>query len=209
MATVAVIGTGNMGRGLAKVLSEGGHTVILGSRNGERAEAVAREVGLGVVGRENAAAVRDADVCFLAVPFAQENRTLHELREHLAGKIVVDISNPLNASYDGLVTEPTTSAAEWIAGMLPGSRVVGAFKNTLAAVFAQPVFGEEQSTVFVVGDDEEAKQYVLGIIRTLPFVGLDAGPLSVARTLENMSVLLIQLVQKYDYHWRAGFRVLA
>ncbi len=198
-----------MGRGLAKVLSEAGHTVVLGSRDAGRAAAAAREVGPGVVGRENAAAVRDADICFLAVPFAQENATLQGLRAHLAGKIVVDISNPLNASYDGLVTEPTTSAAELVAEMLPASRVVGAFKNTLAAVFALPVFEGAQSTVFVVGDDEEAKQYLLGIIRTLPFAGLDAGALSVARTLENMSVLLIQLVQKHDYHWRAGFRVLA
>ncbi len=209
MTTVAVIGTGNMGRGLAQVLSAAGHQVVLGSRQEERAIQVARELGEGIEGRENVEAVREAQVCFLAIPFRENNETLRELKEQLAGKIVVDISNPLNNAYDGLITEPTTSAAELIARALPASRVVGAFKNTLAAIFSEPLFNGDKSTVFVVGDDQAAKDSVLKIIRSLPFVPLDAGSLSVARTIEQMSVLLIQLVQRHQYNWRAALRVLA
>lgn len=209
MQTVAVIGTGNMGKGLAKLLADAGYQVVVGSRNAERAIQVAREIGSSVEGKQNIDAVKDAQVCFLAIPFQRDNDTLLELRDHLSGKIVVDISNPLNASYDGLTTPATTSAAELIAGYLPASKVVGAFKNTLAAVFAEPLFAGQKSAVFVAADDQEAKQTVLNLIQSLPFSAIDAGALSVARTIENMSVLLIQVSQKYQYNWRAAYQILA
>ena len=209
MQTIAVIGTGNMGRGLAKVLHEAGYAVHLGSRDATRAAQAAEEVGRGVTGLGNTEAVRNADVIILAIPFEQDSATLRQLRPHVAGKIVIDIANPLNASFDGLTTSPETSAAELTAQQLPESRVVGAFKNTLAAVFHNPVFDGQQSTVFVAGDDEDAKQTVLKLVDSLPFMAIDAGSLAAARTLEHMSVLLIQVSQRHQYNWRAAYRILS
>lgn len=211
MTKIAVIGTGNMGKGIAQCLAKAGHQVCLGSRNRRTGQEVASQIGQsGITGVSNAEAAERANIVFLAIPYQENNTTIRELRSALRGKIVVDISNPLNATYDGLTTNPDYSAAESVAEHLPESRVVGAFKNTLASVFSEPYFdGGKKSTVLVIGDDEQAKTEVINLISELPFQALDAGGLQKARTVEQLTVLLLGLSMKHNYNWHAGIRVLS
>jgi predicted dinucleotide-binding enzyme len=123
-------------------------------------------------------------------------------------KIVVSISNPLNETYDGLLTAPDTSAAETLQHLLPHSKVVKAFNTSFAADFATPVIDGKQADVFVAGNDDDAVQTVSGLVETAGFRPLIAGTLPVSRTLENMQLLLIQLGMKNNYNWLAGWKIL-
>jgi NADPH-dependent F420 reductase len=211
MTTIAVIGTGNMGKGISQSFAKAGYQVFLGSRNLETSQQVASQIGQSLItGVSNAEAVERATIVFLAIPYQENNQTIRGLRGALRGKIVVDISNPLNPTYDGLTTKPDYSAAESVSELLPESRVVGAFKNTLAGVFYEPYFdGGQKSTVLVVGDDEQAKAEVIKLISALPFQALDAGGLQKARTIEQMTVLILGLSMKHNYNFHAGIRVIS
>lgn len=211
MTTISVIGTGNMGKAIAQSFAKAGYQVLLGSRNRKTAQEVAAQIGqLRITGVSNAEAAESANIVFLAIPYQENNETIRELRSALRGKIVVDISNPLNETYDGLTTKPDSSAAESVAALLRESRIVGAFKNTFAGVFYEPQFdGDQKSTVLVIGDDEQAKAEVIKLISKLPFEVLDAGGLQKARTIEQMTLLLIGLSMKHNYNWHAGVRVVS
>ncbi|WNR42696.1 NADPH-dependent F420 reductase [Paenibacillus roseipurpureus] len=211
MAKIAIIGTGNMGKGIASSFARAGHKVLLGSRSQEQAQEIAVQLKqVNIQGVSNAHAIQGAEIIFLAVPFQAVQDIITQHAPELSGKIIVDITNPLNASYDGLTTSADTSAAEIIAQQLPNSRVVGAFKNTFAGVFANPSFeNERKSAVLVISDDEEAKAQVISLISELPFEVLDAGSLNNARTIEQMTVLLIGLSAKHNYNWHAGFAIVS
>ena len=141
MTTISVIGTGNMGKAIAQSFAKAGYQVFLGSRNRETAQEVAAQIGqLRITGVSNTEAAESANIVFLAIPYQENNETIRQLRSALRGKIVVDISNPLNETYDGLTTKPDSSAAESVAALLRESRIVGAFKNTFAGVFNEPHF---------------------------------------------------------------------
>src|SRR6185295_7894088 len=123
-------------------------------------------------------------------------------------KIVISIANPLNETYNGLVTAPGTSAAEELQKRLPNSKVVKAFNTTFAADFATPVIGGKQADSFIAGNDADALATVSELVRTAGFNPIIAGALPVSRTLENMQLLLIQLGLKYNYNWLAGWKIL-
>jgi predicted dinucleotide-binding enzyme len=123
-------------------------------------------------------------------------------------KVVVSISNPLNETYDGVVTAPDTSAAEELQKVLPAAKVVKAFNTTYAADFSQPLINGQQVDAFVAGDDEEAINVVKDLIKTAGFKPIVAGNLAVSRTLEAMQLLLIQLTLKNNWNWIAGFKIL-
>ena len=123
-------------------------------------------------------------------------------------KIVISIANPLNSSYNGLVTAADTSAAEELQKLLPHSKVIKAFNTTFAADFTTPVIDGKQVDAFVAGNDEDALQTVSELVTTAGFNPIVAGNLAVSRTLESMQLLLIQLGMKYNYNWLAGWKIL-
>ena len=211
---VLVIGTGNMGRGISTRLVAGGQSVTLFNPTRDKAEQLATELR-GAATRGATVEVTDAldhaieasDVVVLAVWYPV---TLELAREHgarLAGKVVVDIANPLNATYDGLATEPGTSAAESLRDALPqGARVVKAFNTTFApTLVAGPVAGQPLD-VLVAGDDAEAKRTVSELARTGGLTAIDAGPLERARQLEGLGFLGITLQgplgRQFDTAWK-------
>jgi predicted dinucleotide-binding enzyme len=114
----------------------------------------------------------------------------------------------LNATYNGLITSPDTSAAEELQKLLPNSKVIKAFNTTFAADFSTPVIDGKQVDAFIAGNDEEALETVKELVSTAGFNPVVAGDLSVSRTLENMQLLLIQLGLKYNYNWLAGWKIL-
>lgn len=211
---IAILGTGKMARGIGYALRDTPHDLTFGSRDAARAEALAKtmseEHGRRYRGATHAAAASRADVAFLAVPYASAAALAAELKQDLDGKILVDLTNPLNDNYDGVLTRDGTSAAEEIA-QAAGDRVrtVGALKHTFAGTFAEPqIAGGPAPDVLVVGDDAAAKQVVLDLVRAMGFGALDAGKLRVARTLERMTVLLIDLANRNQWQWNAGFKLV-
>ncbi len=203
-----------MGSAISKSLSRGNYRLLLCATNLEKAQAVAAEIKRSNPSAEVEAAdcSRDAfweaDIIIVAVPYAAEQEVAEKIREVANQKIVISIANPLNDTYDGLVTAPDTSAAEELQKRLPNSKVVKAFNTTFAADFATPVIDGKQADAFVAGNDEEALQTVSELVGTAGFNPIVAGDLAVSRTLERMQLLLIQLNMKYDYNWLAGWKIL-
>jgi len=206
MATesVAILGgTGPEGRGLALRWARAGVPVVIGSRDAARASTIATELGDGdalpLSGAANADAARAADIVLVAVPWDGHAATLRALAGDLAGKLVVDIVNPLEFDDRGPVTIPVAegSAAEQAQSLLPGSTVVGAFHH----VSAKHLLDESHpvdTDVLVCGDDRASKDRVMALAARIPGVrGVDAGPLRLARILEDWTSVLLSVNRGY------------
>ena len=212
--TIAVIGaTGNMGSAISRGLSNGNYRLLLCANDKEKLQSLTADIRRGASAEVEAVdcnvdASWEADIIITAVPYEAEKEVAGKIREVANQKIVISIANPLNESYDGLLTAPDTSAAEELQKLLPNSKVVKAFNTTFAADFASPVIAGKQVDAFVVGNDENSVQTVAELVKTVGFNPIIAGGLSVSRTLENMTLLMIQLTMKYNYNWLAGWKVL-
>ncbi|GAA5147861.1 NADPH-dependent F420 reductase [Nocardioides marinquilinus] len=213
---IAVIGgTGPQGKGLGYRFARHGHTVVLGSRSAERAEAVAAEINERldeptVSGADNATALQDADIALLAVPYDGHDELVASLADGLDGIIVVSCVNPLAFDKAGphgrVVDGGEGSAAESAQRLAPGARVVGAFHH----VSAVTLFGEQdyldEEDVLVCGDDREAKDVVIELARSVTGRdGVDAGRLRLARQLEPLTAVLISINKRYKTH--SGVRI--
>jgi NADPH-dependent F420 reductase len=213
--TIAILGaTGNMGSAIAKNLSKGNNRILLCANDHDKIQSLAEEIKQVIPAADveildcaiNAS--WEADIIILAVPYQAEKEVAAKIQEVSNQKIVVSIANPLNETYNGLLTTPDTSAAEELQKLLPNSKVVKAFNTTFAADFATPVIAGSQVDAFVSGNDQEAVETVSELVQTAGFNPIVAGDLSVSRTLENMALLLIQLTMKNNYNWLAGWKVL-
>lgn len=191
MTTVSILGTGNMGPAIASVVERGGNTAqLLGSSDTDQA----------VTG----------DIVVLAVPYPAVEEVLAQRGEQLAGKVVVDITNPLNfETFDSLTVPADSSAAAEIAAALPSSRVVKAFNTNFAATLASGTIGDQPTTVLVAGDDAEAKSLVSDVVTAGGLRALDAGSLQRARELEAIGFLQITLAAGEKIAWTGGFAVHA
>ena len=203
---IAVVGgTGPQGKGLAYRWAKHGHTVLLGSRSADRAEATATEIrervpDAVVSGASNADAVEGADVVVLAVPYDGHDDLVQALAPVLAGKVVVSCVNPLGFDKQGPygLEVPGGSAAETAALIVPEATVVGAFHH----VSAVTLWGEDEyldhEDVLVCGDDKEAKQVAIELTRSVTGRdGVDAGRLRLARQLEPLTAVLISINKRY------------
>ena len=213
--TIAVIGaTGNMGSAISKTLSKGNYRLLLGATDQEKLETLVSEIKSSNASAEVEGincpvdASWEADIIIAAVPFNAEKEIAEKIRDVANQKIVISIANPLNETYDGLVTDPGTSAAEELQKLLPNSKVVKAFNTTFAADFNTPVIDGKKADAFIAGDDDEAVKTVSELVSTVGFNPIIAGNLSVSGTLERMQLLLIQLGMKYNYNWLAGWKIL-
>ncbi len=213
--TIAIIGaTGNMGSAIAKSLSRGNYRLLLFTSDKSKLKNLEEEIASAYPGADvesincSYTASWEADVIIVATPFAAEKEIADKIREVANQKIVVSIANPLNDSFDGLVTPPGTSAAEELQKLLPHSKVIKAFNTTFAADFAQPVIDGKQVDAFIAGNDSDALETVKELVQTAGFNPIVAGDLPVSRILENMQLLLIRLGIKYNYNWLAGWKIL-
>lgn len=203
-----------MGTAIAGSLSKTSYRLLLCAKDTTRLEALAQNLRQQHGNAEidvadcTVNAGWEADIIILAVPYPIEKEIAAEIRDVANQKIVVSISNPLNAGYNGLLTAPDTSAAEEIQDLLPNSRVIKAFNTTFAADFTTPVIAGKKVDSFVAGDNHEAIETVAALVEAAGFNPIVAGGLSVSRTLENMALLLIQLTINNHYNWLAGWKVL-
>lgn len=190
---ILIIGTGNMGRGIATRALAGKNTVTLYDEDGAKAQALAAELGASVAG-DTRDAIGAADIVVIATPYQASLDVAKRLGPSLAGKVVVDISNPLNETYTGLVTSGDTSAAEEIRKLLPDSvKLVKAFNTTFAGTLVAGQVAGLQLDVFLAGDDDGAKAKVAELVKAGGMNAIDAGPLHRARQLEALGFLGIQL----------------
>jgi predicted dinucleotide-binding enzyme len=152
-------------------------------------------------------AVRDAEVVLLATPYAAAPELLASLGD-LAGRVLIDCSNPLKPDLSGLVVEGGDSAAERIAGWARGGRVVKAFNVASTATMAQPRYDGQPASMFYCGDDRDAKTCVRQLIADLDFEPVDAGPLRCARYLESLAMLYIHLAVREGWGAHCAFRMM-
>lgn len=213
--TIAVIGaTGNMGAALSKSLAKGNYRLLLRANDQDKLQGVINDIKAATATADVEAiacpvnACWEADIIIAAVPYGAEKDVAEKIRDVANQKIVISISNPLNETYDGLVTEPDTSAAEELQKLLPHSKVFKAFNTTFSANFAAPIIDGQQTDAFIAGNDADALQTVSELVQTVGFNPVIAGDLSASRTLEAMQLLLIQLGMKYNYNWHAGWKIL-
>ena len=190
--TIALIGTGNVGAALGRRFAEQGHTVVYGSRTPEAADVVAlvRETGRGAVALSPAAAAARSRVVVIAVPWTAVEDVVRSLG-NLAGKIVVDPTNPRVTATDGFADYPPQhdSNAERIARLAPKALVVKAFSTLGAETMLNPRLANGPVTIPVVGDDRGAKQVVAELARAIGLEAVDVGPLRHARIIEGLHYL--------------------
>ena len=213
--TITIIGaTGNMGSAISKSLVKGNYRLLLYARDQEKVKKLVEEIRNGAPSADvetidcNYNACWEADIIIIAAPYQAQDEIAGKIKEVTNQKIVISIANPLNETYDGLVTAPDTSAAEELQKLLPHSKVIKAFNTTFAADFSAPVIDGKQVDAFIAGNSEEALQIVSELVSTAGFNPVIAGKLAVSRTLEQMQLLLIQLGMKYNYNWLAGWKIL-
>jgi len=185
---IGIIGGGNVGGALARLAQAAGHEVRIGLR-----EAATREDGIAVVSMAEACA--HGEIVILAIPFLACADTLPALAPTLAGRIVVDATNPLQADWAPLLLGETDSAGQRIAALLPGARVVKAFNTVFADVMhAQGLLrGGARVTAFVASDDADAAASVSAFAADIGFAPLRVGGLAQARHLEAVAHLNIAI----------------
>jgi len=187
---VAILGTGNMGAGLAALLSSANYEVAIGARDPAKAAALAEKIGHGAIGGGITAAVKLADVVILALPYGAIAEAL-KIAGDLTGKVLIDISNPITADFKALEIGHTTSAAEEIQKLAPKTAVVKAFNTIFAQLLPHDSRNGKTLQVFVAGDLDAAKKQVSLIAKVLGFEPVDAGPLSNSRFIEPIGEMNI------------------
>lgn len=191
---IGIIGAGNMGSGLGKFWAQNGHKLMFSySRDRAKLEKIAQSIGDNATVGTPTEAAQFADIVLLSVPYSAIEDAI-KAAGSLDGKILFSCVNALLPDMSGLAVGTTTSAAEEIAKLAPGARVVEALP-LFAEVLNSPSqqFGDQTATIFYTGDDAEAKQVVADLLRETNVEAIDAGPLKNARYVEPAMFLLIQL----------------
>lgn len=200
MKNITIIGSGNIGSNLGRLFASK-HKVTFASR--DPGQTRAKLPGLAV--SDYAEAVRSADIVILAVPFS-EVATVAAKTGDLAGKILVDVTNPLTPDYMGLTIGHTTSAGEAVQAAFPQARVVKAFNTVLAQVLAKAVAGAKSlPSVLVAGNHADANAEVVELAKDAGFAAFDTGSLTNARYLEPLAEIGIQLAYGKGHGGEVGF----
>jgi NADPH-dependent F420 reductase len=212
---VTIIGAGNMGRGIGHRLMAGGHDVTVVDRDPEEAGRLAEELrgaaqGGATVEAAGPGAELRGEVAIFAVYYPGTLELARELGERLAGKVVVDIANPLNETFDGLATAPGTSAEEEVAATAPAdTRVVKAFNTTFSGTLVDGQVAGQPLDVLIAGDDEGAKETVAQLVRDGGLRAIDVGPLERARQLEGLGFLGMMLQQPLGLNFQSAWKLIS
>jgi len=214
--TLAVIGgSGDLGGGLALRWAEAGYSVLVGSRQVDKAADAIQEL-TGILAQRgishgrleastNIEAARAADIVVLTVPYAHHESTLNDIKSALSGKILVDVTVPLMPPKVTRVQLPPAGSAGQAAQNLLGDdvAVVSAFQNAPAHGLRGK--GPVDCDVLVSGDDKAAREIVIGLVEAAGMRGLHAGPICNAAAAEALTSILININRQYRIH--AGIRI--
>lgn len=214
---VTIFGPGNMGRALATRLLAGGHSVTLVGRDPDTAERLAAELvdapttGAAEVGVASSAdaGLAEAEAVIMATPFSSSLEIARQHGARLTGKVLVDVSIPMNEGYDGLLTEGGPSAAESIAAELPaGSRLVKAFNTCFSGTLLNGEIAGQALDVFIAGDDHGANRVVAELAMSGGMRPIVVGGLARARQLEGMGFLGIAIQPLMGSGFMSGWKLL-
>jgi 8-hydroxy-5-deazaflavin:NADPH oxidoreductase len=194
MSTISIIGSGGMAAAIGGLAAKAGHTVEVMSRDAAKARALAKQVGAGATTGAFGASPA-GDIVILAIPYSAVLDVVKQYGEELTGKLLVDITNPINADHTDFVTPEDSFGAQEIVKAAPADAdVVKAFNTQFSHILAGgPVEGHPLD-VFLAGDDARAKARVSAFIESLGLRPMDTGQLPMARTLENLALLSLGLV---------------
>lgn len=206
---IGIIGAGDVGATLGKSWARKGHQIMFGVRNTQSPKVSnllkSSNANLKVGSVSEAASF--SDVIILAIPWSAVNQIIG-IAGDLAGKLLVDTTNPFTSDLKGMVIEPSTSAAEEIAKLAPKSKVVKAFNTIGIKVLDNMIFGTNKADVFICGSDLKSRTTVKKLATDLGFEVVDIGPLSNARLLEQLSLLWIELAFRQEMGPNIAFKLL-
>lgn len=203
MSTVTIIGAGNIGSAVASIAVDAGAKVQVLARDAAKA-AVNPAVTAGTFGD-----TISGDIVVLALPYPALADVVATYGDQLAGKTVVDVTNPLDfATFDSLVVPVGSSAAAELAAQLPGANVLKAFNTNFAATLATKTVGDQPTTVLIAGDDADAKQDLVALVEAGGLRAVDAGSLKRAHELEALGFLQLTLAAAEKTSWTTGFALL-
>jgi 8-hydroxy-5-deazaflavin:NADPH oxidoreductase len=194
MMKISILGAGNVGGTLGRAWARKGHDVFFGvPRPGdagtqELLTTIGSKARTGIVAEAAAA----GDVIVLTTPWPA-TRDAIQAAGNLAGKVVVDCTNPRKEDFSGLALGYTTSGAEQVAEWAKGAKVFKAFNQTGFNIMGNPAFNGQRAVIFVCGDDDAHKPTVLKLAADIGFEAIDAGSLVIARLLEPYGMLWIHL----------------
>ena len=205
---ITIVGAGNMGRGIGTRAVAGGHDVEIVDRDPAEAQKLASELGDSATALA-ADAPFGGEVVVLALPYPAIKDAAREYSDRLEGKVVVDITNPLDTqTWDRLLTPAGTSSAEEVQALLSGrAPVVKAFNTTFAGTLVAGEGAGQQLDVLVAGDDDAAKKKVAQIASDGGLRPIDVGPLARAQQLEQVGFLHISLQQPHELGFLSAIKL--
>lgn len=190
MTSITIFGNGNMGKAISGVLAQG-------------------SADIQHIGSADTSAEITGDIVVLAVPYPALAVIADTYGAQLAGKTVVDITNPLDFStFDSLVVPAGSSAAAGLQERLPEAKVVKAFNTNFAATLGSGTVGDAPTTVLVAGDDADAKAALIAAVQAGGLAAVDAGVLSRAHELEAVGFLQLTLAVGEKIGWTGGFALV-
>lgn len=206
--TIAVIGTGQVAGALGPEFAGLGHDIVYGSRDPSRDDVkeLVERTGHGALATTPTEAAAGADIVVLAVPGGVIEAVTKSLGD-LAGKIIIDPTNPFRRREDGLFEMSVdTSNAELIQGWAPDAFVVKAFNTLNWRTMVDPESAGGPVSIPLVGDNAEAKAVVASLVEGIGLEPIDVGPLRHAHIVEGMLILWLNnraiTGQPFDYHLR-------
>jgi predicted dinucleotide-binding enzyme len=205
---ITIIGAGNMGRAVGTRAVAGAHEVEIVDRDPAEAKKLAEELGGSATALDQGAPFGGEIVVF-ALYYPGIKDAVQQYADELSGKVVVDISNPVDTeTWDRLATKAGSSSAEEVAGLVPeGAQVVKAFNTTFAPTLVAGEAAGQQLDVFIAGDDEGAKQKVSQLVSDGGLRPIDVGPLKRAQELEHLGLLHISLQEPHNLGYSSAIKL--
>jgi 8-hydroxy-5-deazaflavin:NADPH oxidoreductase len=206
---VTIIGAGNMGHGIGTRVVAGGHQAEIVDHDPAEAQRLAADLG-GSATALDPGTPFGGEVVVLAVYYPGSKDAVRQYADQLAGKVVVDITNPVNTqTWDSLATAPGSSSAEETQQLVPeGTAVVKAFNTTFAGTLAAGEVSGQQLDVLIAGDDDDAKQKVAQLASDGGLRPIDVGPLPRAQQLEQLGFLHISLQQPLGLNFGSAVKLV-
>ncbi len=207
---VTIVGAGNMGRAIGTRAITGGHEVEIVDHDPSDAGALAQELG-GSASALDPGKPFGGEVVVFAVYYPAIKDAVGQYADEIAGKVVVDITNPVDTeTWDRLATVPGSSSAEEVAELVPdGTSVVKAFNTSFAPTLVAGEVDGQPLDIFIAGDDEGAKQKVSQLVSDGGLRPLDVGPLARAQQLEHLGFLHISIQQPLGFGFASAFKLLS